>query len=165
MSNIELFNFEESELRFVEKENTFEVVAQDLVTIFEYSETRRVLDLVDEDYQGMASFVTPSGNQEFRTVKEPGLYQFLARSNKPKCKPFQKWLYEVVLPKIRKEGGYISPTATENQLAELNITLKTVLANQQRQIEELKEQSKLIPAFFDAGTKHKGCSNIVLSVT
>lgn len=32
MSSIELFNFEESKLRFVEKDSTFEIVVQALVS-------------------------------------------------------------------------------------------------------------------------------------
>ena len=34
------------------------------------------------------------------------MYQLLAKSRKPKAKPFQKWLYETVLPSIRETGSY-----------------------------------------------------------
>lgn len=37
-------------------------------------------------------------------VSESGLYKLVMRSDKPEAKDFQNW---VVLPAIRKDGGYI----------------------------------------------------------
>jgi len=40
-------------------------------------------------------------------VAESGLYKLLMRSDKPQAKPFQDWVTKVVLPAIRKDGGYV----------------------------------------------------------
>ena len=40
-------------------------------------------------------------------VSESGLYKLVLRSDKPEAKPFQDWVTKVVLPSIRKDGGYI----------------------------------------------------------
>jgi len=39
-------------------------------------------------------------------VSESGLYKLIMRSDKPQAKPFQDWVTKVVLPAIRKDGGY-----------------------------------------------------------
>ena len=117
MSNIELFNFNNSELRFVEYDDTFEIAAIDLAKVFEYSDKKNLLDLVDDEYKSSYVFPTktqgfddsrgestpPFKNiQELSTIKEAGLYQVLSKSNKPIAKVFQKWFYTEVLPMIRK---------------------------------------------------------------
>ena len=39
-------------------------------------------------------------------ISESGLYRILAKCNLPKCEPFESWVFEEVLPSIRKTGGY-----------------------------------------------------------
>ena len=40
-------------------------------------------------------------------ISESGLYKLVMRSDKPEAKCFQDWVTKVVLPAIRKDGGYI----------------------------------------------------------
>jgi len=40
-------------------------------------------------------------------LAEQGLYFFIARSDKPLARPFQKWVAGDVLPAIRKDGAYV----------------------------------------------------------
>lgn len=51
-----------------------------------------------------------SGNRgsASKIVTESGLYKLAMRSDKPDAKPFQDWIARVVLPAIRKDGGYIA---------------------------------------------------------
>lgn len=39
-------------------------------------------------------------------ISEAGLYRILAKCNLPKCEPFESWVFDEVLPSIRKTGGY-----------------------------------------------------------
>jgi prophage antirepressor-like protein len=39
-------------------------------------------------------------------INESGLYRLIFRSNKPDAEKFQDWVFEVVLPQIRKTGAY-----------------------------------------------------------
>ena len=39
-------------------------------------------------------------------ISESGLYRILAKCNLPKCDPFESWVFDEVLPSIRKTGGY-----------------------------------------------------------
>ena len=46
------------------------------------------------------------GNRGLTLISESGLYRILARCNLPKCEPFESWVFEEVLPSIRKTGSY-----------------------------------------------------------
>lgn len=45
-------------------------------------------------------------------ISEPGIYQLAGQSKLPSAEPFQDWIYEDVLPSIRKTGMY----STDNTL-------------------------------------------------
>ncbi len=87
-------------------------VAKDVAEALDYSWAgiRNVQHIPDE-WRGVESVSTPSGEQEMHILSEQGLYFFLGRSDKPKALPFQKWLAGEVLPAIRKTGRYIDPNA------------------------------------------------------
>jgi prophage antirepressor-like protein len=54
-------------------------------------------------------------------VSEPGLYELLCKSEMPAARPFQDWVYEEVLPQIRRTGGYsLAQPSAQQQLAELH---------------------------------------------
>ena len=50
-------------------------------------------------------------------ISESGLYRILAKCNLPKCEPFESWVFDEVLPSIRKTGSYgMSQISREDQL-------------------------------------------------
>ena len=55
------------------------------------------------------------GLQNMLTLSEPGLYFFVARSDKPRALPFQKWLAGEVLPSLRRLGRYEMPGRSGSQ--------------------------------------------------
>lgn len=85
-------------------------VAKDVAEALEYTWNGAArIEHVPEEWRGVTSVVTPSGDQEMLILSEQGLYFFLGRSDKPKALPFQKWLAGEVLPSIRKTGRYEVP--------------------------------------------------------
>lgn len=53
---------------------------------------------------------TPALQQvELTFINEPNLYRLIFRSNKPQAQAFADWVYNEVLPSIRKTGGYGAP--------------------------------------------------------
>ena len=65
---------------------------------------------VPEEWKRVTSVVTLRGDaQNMQLLSEPGLYFFVARSDKPRALPFQKWLAGEVLPALRKTGRYEVP--------------------------------------------------------
>lgn len=104
------FEFEGFQVRFVGTFDLPEWVASDVVLVL-YPESRRenlsnYLSKVPSEWKGNKKVITPGGAQEMITVFEPGLYSLITRSNSPIAVPFQKWVYEEVLPSIRRTGSY-----------------------------------------------------------
>ena len=76
---------------------------------------------IPEEWRGVESVSTPSGEQEMLTLSEQGLYFFVARSDKPAALPFQRWLAGEVLPSLRRTGRYaLAPDSLEDALAGLS---------------------------------------------
>lgn len=50
--------------------------------------------------------LTDGGHQELTFINEPNLYRIIFRSNKAEAIEFQNWIFEEVLPQIRKTGKY-----------------------------------------------------------
>ncbi|SPP31538.1 hypothetical protein ARAF_0671 [Arsenophonus endosymbiont of Aleurodicus floccissimus] len=60
------------------------------------------------DNKGVTKHVTltKGGNQLLTFVNQPNLYRVIFRSNKTEAKQFQDWVFNEVLPSIRKTGKY-----------------------------------------------------------
>ena len=80
-------------------------------------------------------------------IGEPNLYRCIFQSNKKEAKEFQDWVFNTVLPQIRKTGGYIPVSAEDDEksiLAKaLNIMQRT-LEEKDRLIEEQRPMAKLL---------------------
>ena len=79
-------------------------------------------------------------------IGEPNLYRCIFQSNKKEAKEFQDWVFNTVLPQIRKTGGYIPVTAEDDEKSilarALNIMQRTLEAKD-RLIEEQRPMAKL----------------------
>ena len=110
--------FGNSEIRFVshtEGKFEFGIVADDMAAILEASAGKDIARYVDNEWKGALNQHTPGGTQAMTVIWEPGIYQLLAKSRKPQAKPFQKWLFEEILPSIRKTGQYQSQPQSPQQ--------------------------------------------------
>jgi prophage antirepressor-like protein len=127
--NIESFQFEDHEVRFVGTADEPEWVAADVCTILELDTSLAVNGRpdrpgsgLDNDEKGTAIVSTPGGNQEMLTINEPGLYKLITSSRKPQAKRFQRWVFHDVLPSIRRTGTYSVQQQTDHpQLLPLRV--------------------------------------------
>ncbi|MCQ6289130.1 BRO family protein, partial [Bacillus cereus] len=46
---------------------------------------------------------------EKKFINEPNLYRLIVKSKLPQAEQFEKWVFEEVLPSIRKHGAYMTP--------------------------------------------------------
>jgi hypothetical protein len=110
MSELQNFLFQQQEVRFVGTSEVPEWVGADIVAILypEVDSKNRATYLrgIPTEWKGLQKVQTLGGVQDMATVLEPGLYSLIARSNSPLAIPFQKWVFEEVLPSIRKTGSY-----------------------------------------------------------
>lgn len=140
-----LFNFNNSELRVVELEGNPWFVAKDVCEALglkatpsngSYQNHYRKLDVSERQETRMAT----SNGRSTRSViiSESGLYKLIMRSDKPQAKPFQDWVTKVVLPAIRKDGGYI---AGEENTDDDDLLMARALQVAQRKIESIQCKS------------------------
>ena len=54
--------------------------------------------------------LTNGGEQDMLFIPEGDVYRLIARSNLPEAEKFESWIFDEVLPSIRKNGGYNMPT-------------------------------------------------------
>lgn len=50
---------------------------------------------------------TAGGMQEIRIIAEPDMYRLICGSKLPSAQKFESWVFEEVLPSLRRSGGYI----------------------------------------------------------
>lgn len=88
-------------------------VAKDVAACIEYSNVTKMCELCrDKDKIVVRPNDLTSNdlldvkNREYTLVSESGLYRILAKCNLPKCEPFESWVFDEVLPSIRKTGSY-----------------------------------------------------------
>lgn len=68
--------------------------------------------------------LTNGGNQQMIFIDESNLYRCIFQSRKEEAEKFQNWVFEEVLPSIRKSGGYIATTST---MTDTEIMAKAIL--------------------------------------
>lgn len=126
---LEPFKFNEYEIRFFGTPEEPEWVGADVVAVLypdaDSKNRSTYLRGIPPEWKGLQKVQTPGGSQDMVTVFEPGLYALIARSNSSLAVPFQKWVYEEVLPSIRQTGSY----STVQQLSNLIPPAKERLEN------------------------------------
>lgn len=107
MSNIVEFLFEENVVRTVVINNETYFVAKDVTDILGYKQgTMAVQKHCKEKGTIKHRVLSKGGLQETICINEPNLYRLIVSSKMPKADAFEAWVFEKVLPTIRKTGGY-----------------------------------------------------------
>lgn len=58
-------------------------------------------------------------DQDNHVINEAGLYQLIFQSRKVEAKRFKRWIFEEVIPTIRKTGAYEGAEALQNRVMDL----------------------------------------------
>ena len=101
--------------------------------------------------------------QEFKAIPEGDIYRLIIRSKLPGADKFERWVFDEVIPQIRKTGGYIPVT---KEMSDAEIMAKALLISQ-RTIEQkntiIKEQEERIEYLEDKLTLTQGQTNMIVS--
>ena len=92
-------------------------VGKDVATALGYAKSRNALAAhVDKEDKKDALIQGPlGGTQKMTIINESGLYALILSSKLPQAKIFKRWVTNVVLPQIRKTGGYIPTTDAQGR--------------------------------------------------
>lgn len=102
--SIQLFHFESQEIRFIDGKP----VANDVAAVLGYkSPADAVYRLVKEKNKSVCKTQTVDGKlRDVTVLEEAGIYQLIFSSKLESAERFQDWVFEEVLPSIRKTGSY-----------------------------------------------------------
>ena len=122
-NQLSTFNFHNSPVRTItDPKGEIWFCGTDVCKILGYQNSRKALQDHCKE-AGVTKRYTPttSGNQEITFINEPNLYRLIIKSRKPEAERFEAWVFEEVLPQIRKTGSYSQNT---HEIRPLEITLK-----------------------------------------
>ena len=144
MKELQVFNYNDREIRTVEKNGDIWWVLKDVCEVLELSNPTMIAGRLDEDERAKFDL----GRQgETNIINESGLYNVILRSDKPEAKKFKRWVTHEVLPSIRRTGGYTLPKTLPEalrmaaELAEKAESLETENEKQRQIIGELKPKA------------------------
>lgn len=148
MNNIQIFKYENNDVRTVELNGEPRFAFKDVCAVLGISNHKMTAQRLDADEVILTDLTDSMGRQQETTViNESGLYNVILRSDKPEAKPFRKWVTSEVLPSIRKNGGYIAGqeqlTPSELMAKALLVANKT-LAEREARISELTVQNAIM---------------------
>ena len=135
MNEIEIFKNEEfGEVRTIEKNGSVLFCGSDIAKALGYA---RPADAISAHCKGVCVLPTPSagGVQNTKFITEGDIYRLIAHSKLPSAERFERWVFDEVLPSIRKNGGYISNadlmvnTYFSNLPDEQKVVIKGLLTN------------------------------------
>lgn len=93
---------------------------------YAYKTHCKYLKLLSSLESSELGWVNPNPRGEY-VMPESDVYRLIIRSNKPEAERFEKWVFEEVLPTIRKVGSYAVPNnalnPTDHQLAAAALSL------------------------------------------
>lgn len=93
--------------------------------------------------------------QQARFITEGDVYRLIAHSKLPAAERFEHWVFDEVLPSIRKNGGYI---AGQENMSDAELMAKALevarrtLANKQAQIEHMQPKAVFADAVCASNT-------------
>jgi prophage antirepressor-like protein len=116
MTDLIPFDYSGRQVRTVQVDGEPWFVAAGVCAVLEHTNPTAAVASLDDDEKGLRNVETLGGAQRLVVINESGLYSLILRSRKPEAKPFKRWVTHEVLPSIRKNGGYVSPNATADQL-------------------------------------------------
>ena len=108
---------------------------------------------------------TKGGNQQMNCIPEGDVYRLIVNSELPEAEKFESWVFDEILPTIRKHGVYMTPQAIEEALTNPDFIIqlatqlkeeKVLNQKQQQIIGELKPRAD----YTDRILKNKGLVTI-----
>ena len=133
MSNVAIFNFESKAIRSVVIDGEPWFVGKDVAESLGYSDTVNALKQHAKGVVKHHPLQTAGGMQEARILSEPDVLRLIVGSKLPSAQVFEAWVFEEVLPSIRKTGKYavtLSPMEMVIQSAQAIMRIEAAQAEQ-----------------------------------
>lgn len=154
MNQIEIFsNPEFGSIRMIEQDGKILFCGTDIAAALGYTNPRKA---VRDHTRGGTKCSTPtvSGNQIMTFIPEGDVYRLIVHSKLPSAERFERWVFDEVLPTIRKHGAYIAPEKLWEVATSPEALMKLCsdLLAERRENEELREENAALSGkavFYD----------------
>lgn len=165
MNHVEIFkNPEFGSIRVIEENGKYLFCGSDMAKALGYSNSRKAL--IDH-CKGVTKrdTLTAGGTQRLSFIPEGDVYRLIVHSKLPSAERFEKWVFEEVLPTIRKHGAYM----TKEKLWEVATSPEAMmklcsdLLEQRKENAVLREEKAMLEgkaAFFDLFIDLKHSTNL-----
>ena len=149
MHELQIFNNEEyGQIRTVEIDGKPYFVGKDVANALGYSNPR---DAISRHCKGVVKHDSfKEGGQPIALISEGDMYRLITHSKLESAERFESWVFDEVLPTLRKTGSYEMPNAKKNKsnrtaLSSANMMVKNVMS--------VLEKAKVEPVFIAAEVK------------
>lgn len=140
MEELQIFNFEDSQIRTLAINDEPWFVGKDVAVVLGYSNPQKAIrDHVDEEDRTVNDSFTVNGTKGV-LVNESGLYSLIISSKLPTAKKFKRWVTSEVLPAIRKHGAY----AVDQLLDDPDLAIKAFTALKEERAKRKALESKTL---------------------
>lgn len=144
MNELMIFNNPEfGEIRTVEEDGKVLFCAKDVAVALGY---KRPADAVTAHCKGSVIHRLPTagGEQDAKFIPEGDIYRLAAKSELPGADKFESWIFDEVLPTIRKHGAYMTPDTIDKMIAspEFGIQLLTALKDERDKCKALETENE-----------------------
>lgn len=153
-TQLKIFEREEfGEVRILDDRKTGKILfsGKDIATVLGYSNTKDAIRRHTKK-SVKRTFLTSGGSQEMTFIPESDVYRLITHSKLPSAQKFEEWVFDEVLPSIRRDGYYINKQAMKLEIMEdLLSGYKELQPNKARFLHEdliktLKDQNKVLRA-------------------
>lgn len=114
---------------------------------------RRPKDAINAHCKGAVKrrLLTNGGAQEMKMISEGDVYRLISHSRLPSAEKFESWIFDDILPTIRRTGGYVTNEEMfiENYLPFLDEPYKNLFRLQMTFISKLNERIRNDKPFVD----------------
>ncbi len=111
MNKIVPFSFDGASIRAMEIDGEPYFVGKDIADALGYADPSTAIRSHCKGVQKLHPLQTGGGRQEVRVLSEPDVLRLIVNSTLPAAERFERWVFEEVLPSIRKTGSYTAPKA------------------------------------------------------
>ena len=104
-------------IRTVEKDGKIWFCARDIAASLGYANTRDAIDRHCKQ-KGVCIHDIPitGGRQKVKVIDEGNVYRLIAGSRLPSAERFESWIFDELVPRTLKEGGYLLEKEGRNRL-------------------------------------------------
>ena len=154
MNEVQLFNFENHEVRSLLLNNEPWFVGKDVAEVLGYERADNAIrNHIDKEDKLMHQISASGQNRNMTIINESGLYSLVLSSKLPSAKKFKRWVTSEVLPALRKTGQYqVKELSGSELMAKALIEAQSVLAAKDKVIEEMKPKA----SYYDVILNCKG---------